>query len=67
MRFSTLSLMLSLKISSMGTSQVIQWLRLFVLSAGGLGFDPWSGSLFHVQQVKIPCATTKTWESQIIK
>ena len=27
-----------------GTSLVVQWLRLCVLSVGGLGFDPWSGN-----------------------
>ena len=30
--------------SSLGTSLVIQWLRLFMPKAGGLGFDPWSGN-----------------------
>ena len=27
-----------------GTSLVVQWLRLHTPSAGGLGFNPWSGN-----------------------
>ena len=27
----------------LGTSLVVQWLRLHAPNAGGLGFDPWSG------------------------
>ena len=29
---------------SKGTSLVVQWLRLCASTAGGCGFDPWSGS-----------------------
>ena len=43
-----------------GTSLVIQWLRLCTPNAGGLGFDPGQGTRSHLlQQLKIQCATTK--------
>ena len=42
----------------MGTSLVVQWLRLCTPNAGGLGSIPG-------QRTKIPHAATKTWCSQI--
>ena len=30
--------------NSMGTSLVVQWLRLYAHNAGGPGFKPWSGN-----------------------
>ena len=59
---------------TLGTSPVIQWLRLCVPNAGGLGSIP-SGEARSQRsqlgvlmlQLKIPHATTKTWHSQINK
>ena len=64
-----------------GTSLVVQWLRLHDPNAGGLGSIPGQGTRSRVLQLrrcmpqlkiprvttKIPCATTKTWCSQINK
>ena len=63
--------------SIFGTSLVVQWLRLQAPNAGGLGSIAGQGSRSHMPQkrirmpvpkdprLKIPCATTKTWNSQI--
>ena len=40
-----------LKMSS-GTSLVVQWLRLCIPNAGGLGFDPWAGNWSHMPQLE---------------
>ena len=37
-----------------GTSLVVQWLRLHAPNTGGMGSIPGQGT-------KIPCAATKTW------
>ena len=50
-----------------GTSLVIQWLRLCALNAGDPGSIPGQGIRSHMSQLKIPCATTKIWHSQINK
>ena len=52
-----------------GTSLVIQWLRLWALSAGTPGSIPGQATRFHMPQLKkknILCADTKTQCSQII-
>ena len=43
----------------MGTSLVVQWLRLCAPNAGGLGLIHGQGSRFYILQPKIPHATTK--------
>ena len=55
-----------LKEPSLGTSTVVQWLRLSVPSAGGLGSLPGQGTRSHKPQLRvhrpglnIPHATTK--------
>ena len=55
-----------------GISLVVQWLRLQTPNAGGLGSIPSQGTRacmlqlrIRMLQLKIPCATTKTWLSQI--
>ena len=57
-----------------GTSLVVKWLRLCTPKAGGLGSIPGQGTRshmlqlrFHMLQLKILCAPTKTWSSQINK
>ena len=42
-------------------------IRLWILSAGGLGPIPGQGTGSHMPQLKIPCATTKTRCSKINK
>ena len=42
-----------------GTSLVIQWLRLWASNAGGLGLIPGQGTRSH--------AATKTWSNEINK
>ena len=65
----------------LGISLVVQWLRLHTPKAGGPGSIPGQGTRSHVSQEwihrpqqrvhmpqgrsMIPCATTKTWSSQI--
>ena len=51
------------KIIEAGTSQVVQWLRLWAHNTGGLGSIPGQGTRFHMQQLKILYATTKTWHN----
>ena len=59
-------------------SMVVKWLRLCTPKAGSLGSIPGLGLIpgtrshmlqlrFHMLQLKIPCAPTKTWNSQINK
>ena len=57
-----------------GTSLVVQWLRIHNPNAGGLGSIPGQGIKAHIprlkrsnQQLKILCASTETWHSQINK
>ena len=57
-----------------GTSLVVQWLRLHVPYAKGLGLIPHQGTRSHrlqlrvfLPQLKIPRVATKTWCSQINK
>ena len=51
------------------TSLVVQWLRFHAPNAWGLGLTPGWGARSRMpqQRLKIPCATTKTWHSQISK
>ena len=58
--------------SSLGTSLVVQWVRLRAPNAGGLGVIPGQGTRSHVLQlgvcilqVKMLHAATKTWNSSI--
>ena len=60
------------KISPVGTSLVVQWLRLCTPNSGGLGSIPGQGTRSHMPQLrvrmpqlKIPHAATKTRCSQI--
>ena len=54
-------------IASLGTSLVVQRLRLRAPNVGGLGSIPGQGIRSHMQQLKIPHAATKTQHSQINK
>ena len=58
--------MLTLR-SPFGTSLVFQWLRLHAANAEGPGSIPGQGTRFHIPQLKILHATTKTQHSQINK
>ena len=49
------------------TTLVVQWLRLCAPNAGDLSSIPGQGTRSHMPQLKIPCATIKTWCSQINK
>ena len=51
----------------LGTSLVVQWLRLCAPNAGGPGSLPSQGTRSHVLQQKILCAPNKTCCSQISK
>ena len=62
------------KVGSWGTSLVVQGLRLLV--QGGPGSIPGQRTRSHMSQIrvhmpkqrlKIPCAATKTWHSQVNK
>ena len=53
-----------LKCFIVGTSLVVQWLRLQVPNAGGLSLIPVQGTRLHVLQLKIPYASTNTWHNQ---
>ena len=69
----------NMRFSQIGTSLVVQWLRLRALNAGGPGSIPGQGTRSHMPQLKIPhatvkiphtatnipCAATKTRHSQI--
>ena len=46
---------------------MVQWLRLRVQNAGGLGSIAHQGTRSHMPQLKIPHAVTKAWHSQINK
>ena len=57
-----------------GTSLVVQWLRLHTPNAGSLGSIPGQGTRFHMPQLRArmpqlrsPGAPTKTWCNQINK
>ena len=45
---------------SLGTSLVVQWLRLCSPSAGGLDLIPGWGTRSHIRQLQIPHATMET-------
>ena len=42
-----------------GTSLLVQWLKLHAPNAGGSGLIPSQGTRSHMPQLKIPHATTK--------
>ena len=44
---------------------MVQWLRLYIPSAGGLGSLPGQGPGSHMPQLKILYATARTWCSQM--
>ena len=50
-----------------GTPLVVQRLWLQTPNSEGPGSIPGQGTRSHMLQLKIPCATTKTWYSQINK
>ena len=52
-----------------GTSLVVQWLRLHTPNVGDPGPIPGQGTRSHMpqQRLKIPNPPTKTWYSQINK
>ena len=58
---------LGVKTTRMGTSVVLQWLRLHAPNAGGPGSIPHRGTRSHMLQLKIPRAATKPQCSQIDK
>ena len=43
-RLSWLFLILDFKMYGLGTSLAVQWLRLCIPNAGGIGFNPWLGN-----------------------
>ena len=47
----------------LGTSLVVQWLRLCTPNAGGLGLIPAQGNRFPILQLKILDSTTKFEDS----
>ena len=49
----------------LGTSLVVQWLRLSGPNPGGLGSIPGQGTGSHMLQLKILCAATTTWAHQV--
>ena len=49
-----------LKQDRLGTSLVVQWLRLHTLYVGGPGLIPGQGTRYHMPQLKILHTTTKT-------
>ena len=53
-----------LRISHGRTFLVVQWLRL-CSQCRGPRFDPWSGNWIPHAAVKISCAATNIWYSQI--
>ena len=53
--------------SSWGTSLGVQWIRLHTPNAGGPGSNFGQGGRFHLSQLKILQAATKTRCSQINK
>ena len=62
------------QLTLLGTSLVVQWLRLCTPNAEGLDLIPSQGSRshmpqpgIHMLQLKVPRATTKTRHSQIYK
>ena len=56
--------LISLRTSAQ-TSLVVQWLRLHTPKAGGPGSIPGQGTKFHMPQLSISQATTKTLHSQM--
>ena len=58
-------LILCIKKQLLGTSLAVQWLRLSDSNAEGPGLIPDQGIRSHMPQLKILCATRKTWRSQI--
>ena len=44
---------------------VVQWLRVCASKTGGPGSNHAQGTRSYMLQLKIPCAATKTWHSQI--
>ena len=52
-----------------GTSLTVQWLKLHAPNAGGPGSIPGQETRSDMLQrrLKIPCAITKTWHSQMNK
>ena len=59
--------LLPLRIRKLGTSLVVQLLRLCAPNAGSQGSTPARGTSSHMPQLKILQATTKTRHSQINK
>ena len=55
------------KLESLGTSLVVQWLRLSTPGARGLSPIPSQGIRSHMLQLKILYASVKTRHSQINK
>ena len=60
------------KYKHLGTSLVVQWLRLLAPNAGSLSSIPGQGTRSHISQpsvqmaqLKIPRAATTIWSSQI--
>ena len=49
---------------SLGSSLVVQWLRVCTPNAGGSGSMPGQGTRSHILQLKILYATTKAWHRQ---
>ena len=48
-----------------GTSVVVQWLRVWAPNAGGPGSILGQGTRSHMPQLNVPSASAKTWYSQM--
>ena len=48
----------------LGTFLVLQWVMLHTPNVGSLGSIPGQGTTSHLQQLKIPCASTRTQHDQ---
>ena len=60
-----LMLLLFLKISVIGISLVVRWLKLCAPRARVPGWVPGQGTRSHMLQLKVPCASSKAQHSHI--
>ena len=60
-----LMLLLFLKISVIGISLVVRWLKLCAPRARVPGWVPGQGTKSHMLQLKVPCAAAKAQHSHI--
>ena len=51
----------------LGTSLVVQWLRLCIHNAGGPGSSPGQGNRSHMLQLKNPVCCNEDWRSHMLQ